>query len=64
MGTIAYPEPETPDQEGQAPASAILVELVRLLARHAAREAFATAQSALTSGSAHCDPENPHEAQI
>lgn len=63
MGTIATPEPETPDQERQAPASASVVELVRLLARATAREAFATAQSAPSSDSAHSDPEDVHEAE-
>jgi hypothetical protein len=64
VGTIATPEPGIPHQERPAPSSAVVIELVRLLARHAAHEAFATAQSAPTSDATHSDPEDPHEAEV
>jgi hypothetical protein len=61
VGKTANREPATPSLEEPASSPASLVAFVRLLARHAAHEAFATAQSASASEPDHPEPEDNHE---
>ena len=64
MGTIPDTEPRADDQDRQAPSSAILIDFVRLLARHTAREAFASTPSAASSDSHDPNSEDSREAKV
>ena len=64
MGTAGRNWQQTQDQRHQATAPGALIEFVRLLARQAACEAFATAQPAVASEPNLIEPEDSHEAHV
>ncbi|ANY80490.1 hypothetical protein BB934_21490 [Microvirga ossetica] len=64
MGKTAKREPATPRHEEPADSPASLVAFARLLARHAALEAFAIAQTAPASEPDHPEPEDTREADV
>lgn len=61
MGKTANREPATPAHETPAPAPAALIALARLLARHAAHDALASAQPAAASEIDQSEPEDTRE---
>lgn len=63
MGKTANPEPSTPEHAEPTSASASLTALVRLLARHAAQDAFASVQPAFASETDCPEPEDAREAE-
>jgi len=63
VGTTAHQEPAIPSLEAPAPAPAALVSFARMLARHAAQEAFAATQLAAASESDQSEPRVNHEAE-
>lgn len=63
MGTTAHDQQQTQTLRHQANSPGALIEFVRLLARQAAREAFARAELAAASESDHSEPEDNHEAE-
>jgi hypothetical protein len=64
VGKMANREPAIPEHETPASAPSALIAFVRLLARHLAQEALATAQAAAASEPDHSDPEDMHEAEV
>jgi hypothetical protein len=58
VGTTTKHDPATEDQNLEAFVPAGLVELVRLLAQQAARDAFASADLVETSDSTPCEQED------
>jgi len=64
VGKTAKREPATPSHEEPASSSAALVAIVRLMARHAAHEAFVVAQPASASEPDHSQPEVTREDQV
>ncbi len=63
MGTTANPEPTPRSDKEPVSSPAALVTIVRLLARQAAHEAFASAEPAVASKSDHSELEDNHEAE-
>ncbi|MBQ0819613.1 hypothetical protein KBI52_05185 [Microvirga sp. HBU67558] len=64
MGKTANREPATRSHEEPASSPVALIAFVRLLARHAAHEAFATAEPAVPSEHDHPEPEDTFEAEV
>lgn len=64
MGKTAHPEPTTRSDEEPVSSLAALVAFVRLLARHAAHEAFASAEPAVASKFDHSEQEDTDDAEV
>jgi hypothetical protein len=64
VGKTKNTEPTPRSHEKPASSPAALVAFIRLLARYAAHEAFASAEPALASKSDHSELEDSHEARV
>jgi hypothetical protein len=64
VGTTINSQPSVPSHKPQAPVSAALVELVRLLARQVAQEAVTQSQSTASSADADSELEDTCEAEV